>query len=168
MAGKQAGMAAGGKAVGGKVGGGSRLWVQGLVCGTVIAVAAPSVLLVAVLGLPGLLALLFDREPGRPIARNVLLFGAAVAMPSLAALWHAGRDWAACLDLLSDVGRVATAWALQAGGWLVGELAPLAVRAGMEATAAAQAARLRARRARYEEEGGLPPAPETGEPAAKG
>lgn len=136
----------------------SRLWLHGLLCGTLIAVAAPAALLAAVLGLPALLAWLCDRGSGRPTARNLGLAAAAISIPALAAFWHAGHDWAACLDLLSDPSRLALAWAVQAGFWLVGELAPLAIRLALDAGAAAQAARLRARRAEYEREWGLPPA----------
>lgn len=110
------------------------------------------------LGLPALLAWLCDRAPGRPIARNLGLAAAAVSIPALAALWHAGPSWAACLDLLANPSRLALAWALQAGFWLAGELAPLAVRLALDAAAATQATRLRARRAEYEREWGLPPA----------
>ncbi len=133
----------------------SRIWLQGLLCGTLIAVAAPAALLLAVLGLPALLAWLFDRAPGRPMARNLALAAAAASLPALAALWHAGHNWAACLDLLADPSRLALAWALQAGFWLLGELAPLAARLALDAAAAAQATRLRARRAEYEREWGL-------------
>ena len=136
---------------------GPRRWLQGLLCGTLIAFAAPAALLAAVLGLPALLASLFDREPGRPMARNLALAAAAVIAPSLAALWHAGHGWPACLDLLSEPTRLAIAWAVQGGFWLAGELAPLAVRLALDTAAAAQAARLRARRAQYEQEWGLPP-----------
>jgi hypothetical protein len=136
---------------------GSGLWLQGLVCGGVLAVAAPAVLLVVVLGLPALLAWASDREPGRPMARNVMLFAAALSVPALAALWQAGRGWSACLDLLSEPERLAAAWAAQAGAWLLGELAPLVLRLGMDAASRAQTTRLRARRARLEAEWGLPP-----------
>jgi hypothetical protein len=137
---------------------GSRLWLQGLLCGTLLAIAAPAALLAVVLGLPALLARLFERTPGHPMARNLALIAAAVTIPALAALWHAGHSWAACLDLLADLDRLAIAWAVQAGFWLAGELAPLAIRLALDAAAATQAVRLRARRAEYEQEWGLPPA----------
>lgn len=135
-----------------------RLWLHGLICGTLIAVAAPAALLVAVLGLPALLSWLVERTPGRPVARSLGLAAAAACIPALAALWHAGHSWAACLDLLADPRRLAVAWAVQAGFWLAGELAPLAVRLALDAAAAAQATRLRTRRAEYEQEWGLRPA----------
>jgi hypothetical protein len=92
------------------------------------------------------------------VARSLALAAAAASLPALAALWHAGHNWAACLDLLADPSRLALAWAVQAGFWLAGELAPLAARLALDAAAATQVARLRARRAEYEQEWGLSPA----------
>lgn len=133
-------------------------WLPGLACGIVLTVATPAALLVAVLCLPSLLAHILDREPGRPMARNVLLFGVVLAIPALVALWHAGRGWDASLALITQFDRLAAAWAMQAAGWLLGETAPLVVRLCLDGAARAQMSRLRARRARYEAEWGLPPA----------
>lgn len=133
-------------------------WLTGLACGIVLTLATPAALLAGVLCLPSLLAAILDREPGRPMARAVLLFGAVMTIPALAALWHAGRGWDASLALLSAPDRLAAAWAVQAGGWLLGETIPLVTRLCLDGAARAQSARLRARRARYEAEWGLPPA----------
>jgi hypothetical protein len=136
----------------------SRLWLHGLLCGAAVAIAAPAALLAAVLGLPALLAWLLGGARSRPLARGLALAATAAALPALAALWRAGITWPACLDLLSESRRLAFAWAMQAGFWLLGELAPLAIRLALDAAAARTAMRLRARRAAYEEEWGLPPA----------
>lgn len=136
--------------------GGGR-WLQGLACGAVLTLAAPSALLFAILALPTLLVWIIDRDPDKATARNVLLFAAAMALPSLAALWQAGRGWEASLDLLTQVNRLAAAWAVQAGAWLLSELAPVLIRLSLDLSANNQAARLRARRASLEADWGLPP-----------
>ena len=52
------------------------------------------------------------------------------------------------------------AWSLAAAGWLLAQIAPLLFRAGLEATALAQATRLKALRARIAEAWGLDQAPD--------
>lgn len=135
-----------------------RPWLHGLVCGAVITLAAPAALLLGVLALPALLAWLFGGTAGRPLARGVALAAVAVSLPALLALWQAGIGWGAALDLLAAPRRLALAWAAQAAFWLIGELAPLVIRATLEAGARREAARLGARRAEYERVWGLPPA----------
>ncbi|HEY0420005.1 MAG TPA: hypothetical protein VGC80_10850 [Acetobacteraceae bacterium] len=137
---------------------GSAIWVQGLACGALVTLAAPTAMLGGVLLAPGLLLLLFDREPGRAQARIVLLSGGALAASPLATLWRTGHDWPVALDLLSDLSVPVACWAAQAVGWMVGQLAPLGVRFVMDMRTRAQASRMRADRARLEEEWNLPPA----------
>jgi hypothetical protein len=136
----------------------SRPWLHGLLCGALVVLAAPVAMLAAVLGLPALLAWLLGGAQSRPLARTLGLAATAATLPALAALWRAGIGWSACLDLLAAPRRLAFAWALQAGFWLIGELAPLAIRLALDAAAAREAARLSARRAAFEEDWGLPPA----------
>ncbi len=57
-------------------------------CGGAIVVLSPDVAGAAlVLLLPGLLVLLFDPTPGRPIGRTILLFEAAGCVRPLASTW---------------------------------------------------------------------------------
>ena len=71
--------------------------------------------------LPALLALVLEREPGRPMTRTLLLFGVAGAWDSIAAFWPAGSlrgaDWTA----LADVHALVRAWLAQAVGCLLAE-----------------------------------------------
>jgi hypothetical protein len=131
------------------------LWLQGLVCGAMATLAAPTALLLAVLLGPALLALLFDREPGRPRVRGIALFCMAGAIAPLRALWSNGHSLAVTGALLSDPAVVATAWSAAALGWLLAEGTPLIVRAVLEAMSLTRTTRLQAERSRLIEAWGL-------------
>lgn len=124
----------------------SLVWLQGLGCGAVATLAPGFAVLLGLLLTPGLIALLFDREPGRPMARCVLLTGMAACIPPAEALWINGQTVAAALGLLGDFQVVGTAWSAAAAGWLLAELAPLGSRLVLESLARSRAARLRAQR----------------------
>lgn len=130
-------------------------WVQGLICGGLIAWLPATATLGAILFAPGLIAYLADRSPSRAVGRAVLLFGATIAPHSLIALWHAGNGMAASLGIAGDMRRIASAWSIQAAGWLLVELAPLLVRVVLDAKAQTRIAILRRRRVRLEDEWAL-------------
>ena len=132
----------------------SFVWLQGLACGAVVTLAPAAALLLGVLLGPAALALVLDPQPGRPVARAVLLCSAAACVEPLRALWAAGHTTQASLALLGDFGLVGTAWSAAAAGWLLVELAPVLTRVVLEAHSRAKAARLRAARARLGEEWG--------------
>ncbi len=129
------------------------VWMQGLACGTCVAVAPAACGLLAVLLAPAILALLFERTPGRPIARAVLLCGAAACVGPLMTMWQAGPGTG--FALLSDPGVVGTAWAACAGGWLLSQLLPIGIRGVLEAASLSRAVRLRAERERLAKAWGL-------------
>ena len=108
----------------------SLAWVQGLACGALVAMAPGFAVLGGVLGAPCWVALALDRAAGRPVLRSVALCNAAACVAPVRAFWAGGHG----LD---------AAWAV------VG--APLV----LEAAAAAQAVRLRARRAAVAKEWAL-------------
>jgi hypothetical protein len=137
---------------------GSAVWLQGLACGTVVAMATPTAVLGALLMVPGIGALLLERRAGRPAARVTLLCGAAAAAAPLTALWQAGLGVGGALATASDPAVLAGCWAAQAAGWLLAQLAPVLLRLAFDARAAAIAAGLRKERAHYEAEWGIPPA----------
>ena len=133
----------------------SLVWLQGLLCGAMATLATPTALLLGVLLGPALLAMLLDREPGRPRARSIALCSMAAAIDPLRTLWTAGHSMATATALLGNVRIVGMAWSAAAAGWLLAEVMPIAVRAALEALSIARAARLRAERARLVETWGL-------------
>jgi len=137
---------------------GSGLWWQGLVCGAAVTLATSCAVLAALLLAPGIAALVLEREPGRPAARVALICGVAMAAAPLVALWQSGQDVGGAMNAASDTAVLAGCWAAQGGGWLLAQLTPVVVRLILEAHARTQMALLRAERARYEDEWGIPPA----------
>jgi hypothetical protein len=105
--------------------------------------------------LPGLLAVLYDRQGGRPVARTVLLCGTAATVAPVLALWGAGNTMDGCLGLLGDLRVVGTAWSTAAAGWILAELAPVAATVVLEAVTQTRAARLRAARDKLVSEWGF-------------
>lgn len=135
----------------------SLVWLQGLACGALAALAPAVALMVGVLLGPGLVALALDSEPGKPVARAVLLCGLAACVDPVRALWSSGHGLTASVALAGDLRVVGSAWSAAAAGWLLAEIAPIVVRAMLEAGTLARATQLRAARARIAEEWGLPP-----------
>ena len=131
------------------------MWMQGLLCGGLVALLPPTALLLGALLGPALVALFLDGQPGKPIARSVLLCTLAACVKPVRVLWAAGHGMAASIALATDADIVGTAWAAAAAGWLLAELAPVAVRVVLEAVSLSQVARLRARRAAVAEQWGL-------------
>jgi hypothetical protein len=141
------------------------MWIQGLLCGGLVAMLPPTALLLGVLLGPALLGLFLDPQHGKPVARSILLCTLAASVKPVRLLWGAGHTMAASMALATDVDTVGTAWAAAAAGWLLAELTPVAVRVVLEAMSLSQAARLRAVRAALAEEwgldgGGQPPPPQ--------
>ncbi|MBN8925512.1 MAG: hypothetical protein BGO51_13710 [Rhodospirillales bacterium 69-11] len=138
----------------------SLVWLQGLACGALAALVPSLAVMIGILLGPGLVMLVLDQEPTKPVARAVLLCGVATVVDPIRALWSAGHGLDASLALAGDLRVVGTAWSAAAAGWLLAELAPVVVRAVLEAGGLARAAQLRAARARLAEEWGLPDAEE--------
>ena len=131
------------------------MWMQGLACGGLVALLPPAALLLGTLLGPALVALFLDAEPGKPIARSVLLCTLAACIKPVRMLWAAGHGMAASIALATDAEIVGTAWAAAAAGWFLAELSSVVARVVLEAISLSQAARLRARRAAMVEEWGL-------------
>jgi hypothetical protein len=134
----------------------SFVWVQGLLCGALATLAPPTALLLGVLLAPTVAALLLDYQPGRPRARSIALFGMAASVDPLRTLWTSGHNLATATSLLSNLQVIGTAWSAAAVGWLMVEVAPLAVRAVLEALSTTRVSRLQTERTRLIETWGLP------------
>lgn len=138
---------------------GSLLWLQGLICGAVVAVAPAVAALSVVLMLPGIIVLVVDGTPGKASARPVLLLGLATALRPLAEMWRNGQGIDRVAALAGDPQTLVVAWAVQGLAWLFVELAPLFIILTLEAAAQGRALRLRASRAGYERDWDVPPVP---------
>jgi hypothetical protein len=135
----------------------SLVWAQGLACGMAAALMPSVALVIAVLLGPGLVAIAMDHEPGKPVARAVVLCGLAACVEPVRALWASGHGLDIGMAVIGDPRVVGTAWSAAAGAWLLAEAAPIAVRMILEAASIARATRLRAARTKLAEEWGLPP-----------
>ena len=132
----------------------SLLWLQGLLCGVLAALATPTALLLAVLLAPGLLSVALDRAPGRPVARTLLLFGLSTTVLPLLTLWKAGHTMDVAMGLAFEPATLAASWAAAAAGWLLLQFFPLVVRLALESAALSRKHRLRQLRERSTEEWG--------------
>jgi hypothetical protein len=129
--------------------------MSGLACGVLVAIAPGVATVAAGLLAPGIVALKLDREPGRPVARTVITFGLAGCVQPVITLWNTGQSFDTAIAIVTDPTMIGTAWSLAAAGWLVTQVAPLVVRAVLEASALARTTRLRATRERIAEAWGL-------------
>ena len=138
-------------------GGGKRsfVWLSGLLCGAVAAVAPGASLLAGALLAPAIIALKMDHEPGRPIARTVLTFGLAGCVHPLTMLWNAGQSLGTAATIIADPLTIATAWGAAAAGWLLAQIMPLILRVVLEASTRTRASSLRATRSRLMQDWGL-------------
>jgi len=105
------------------------------------------------------LAIVLDREPGRPRGRSIALCSAAAAVSPLHTLWTTGHSLATASALLGNFRVITLAWSAAAAGWLLAEAIPLAVRAALEAASIARSANLRSERDRLIEAWGFEPPP---------
>jgi hypothetical protein len=133
----------------------SVVWLSGLACGILAAISPGIATVAAGLLAPGVVALRLDQEPGRPIARTVLTCGLAGCVHPVITLWNIGQSFETAIAIVSDPTTIGIAWSAAAAGWLLTQVAPLVVRAGLEAVALARSTRLRATRSRIAEAWGL-------------
>ena len=70
--------------------GSSLVWVQGLACGGMAALAPLAMAQVAALLAPALAALMMDKRPGKPVARVMLLFALAASVQPIRVAWATG------------------------------------------------------------------------------
>jgi hypothetical protein len=139
-------------------------YVQGMVAGAAAVLAPPTGLLLGVLLAPGLIAIMVDQRPGKPIARTVLLFGMAATISPLRSLWQLDHSMPVALALLGQPAVLAVSWMAAAFGWLLTELVPLLVGLSVSLRLRDQQTKLQRRRKALEKEWGLPAASAAAEP----
>lgn len=111
--------------------GSSLVWVQGLACGGMAALAPLAMAQVAALLAPALAALMMDKRPGRPVARVMLLFALAASVQPIRVAWATGAE--PTLDRVLDPTAAIGAWLAAAAGWLLAQIVPLFVGAVVDA-----------------------------------
>lgn len=139
-------------------------WLLGLVCAALAVLAAPIALLLIGLLAPAGIALLAERRQG---ARPLLLLGLACSVQPLIEFWHANAGQGAAVSWQGGLFRIgllqinsasdaamqgladniATAWIVQAAGWLFLQAAPLLIGIVIDAMAMKRVDRLRQARA---------------------
>ncbi|MBV9786047.1 MAG: hypothetical protein JO264_19775 [Acidisphaera sp.] len=95
--------------------------------GALATLATPMAILLLFLLWPGVLALVLDRAPGRPVARAMLFCGLAASIAPARRLWSGGMDMQLGLRLLGEPRVLVLAWGACFGGWLLAELVPVLV-----------------------------------------
>lgn len=137
----------------------SLIWLQGLLCGALVALApSMAVLLAAFLG-PAIAAAMFDREPGKPRARAAFLLTAASCIEPIQNLWNGSGDMVTVLSLALAPNTLLRTWILRtwipAGtGWALAELGPIVFRAAVTFNDRRRRSRLEALREKLKEEWG--------------
>lgn len=149
---------------GAKAPGRSMLWVQGLACGLLLAMAAPLALVLGVALAPSLLWAAFAPASAQGTGRVMLVYAVAALAPFTTTLWDVAQSWPAAQMLLEGMRVPALAWAAQGGGWLLGQVAPLVARMVLDARVGVRAARLREARERLRAEWGMDDGPVGEEP----
>jgi len=131
-------------------------WLGGVLCGAVATLAPAVALCAGVLLLPGLLAWLLDRMPGRHMSHAVLGFGGAAAVFPLLGIWRQGGGFDQAIRLLADPTTLSIGWLAGAFGWSLSVLLPLGVRIWLDQRARGRARALRAARRRHAQDWSLP------------
>lgn len=133
------------------------MWLQGLACGGLAALVPGIAFQVGTLLLPAIVALMLDREHGKPIARAVLLCTLAASVEPMRGLWNSAQGGDLGFSLVPDLHAVTLTWGAAAGGWLLTQIIPVAVSMVLDTKADRRSAELREARARLIEEWGLEP-----------
>jgi hypothetical protein len=136
----------------------SMLWVQGLVCGALLAFATPTALVLGVLMAPALICLLAERGPRHGIARAVALCCGAACLAPVWHLWMSDNGMGTALSILAEPLAVVLAWGSGACAWALCQLLPVLVRTAWDAKEAARAKAIQKQLALYREEWDFPEA----------
>ncbi len=111
----------------------SWFWLQGVVCGVAAAVAPGTAVLLAILLGPGFITYATAQGRTRPIARAMIMMGAATVFMPLRLLWEQGGSLDAALDLLGDPTRPLLSWVASGAGWSIAQVTELATQFALNA-----------------------------------
>jgi hypothetical protein len=135
--------------------GGLLVLMLALAGGGLIALSPDIALPMAVLLLPGLLALLLDRTPGCSVARAILLFQAAASVHPVMDAWYRCTGIDGCMSYLAEWPTVLRVWLAAAAAWVITQLLPLGLKVLDDYRLRYRRAVLAARRDALAEEWGL-------------
>lgn len=99
-----------------------------LAAGGLIALSPDIALPLAVLLLPGLLALIVDRTPSCGVARAILLFQGAACVHPVSEAWYRCAGIDGCMSYLTEWSTVVWVWLAAAAAWLVVQTVPLGLK----------------------------------------
>jgi len=111
-----------------RLGGGLVILILGLAYGCVVALSPDIAAAILVLQVPGLIALLLDRTPGRAVARTMLLFQGAASVHPVISIWYQCEGVRACVALTSERRTLLLVWLAAAGGWVLTQTLPLVLK----------------------------------------
>jgi hypothetical protein len=123
--------------------------------GALIAMSPDIALPLAVLLLPGLIALMFDRSHGCGVARAILLFQGAACVHPVMGAWYRCAGIDGCMGYLADWQSILPAWLAAAAGWTMSQVLPLGLKMLDDYRLRYRGAALAARRQALVEEWGL-------------
>lgn len=130
----------------------SLIWLQGLLCGALVALAPSMAVLLAVFLGPAIAAAMFDREPGKPRARAAFLLTASSCIEPVQNLWSGSGDMGTVLSLAPNT--LLRTWIAAGTGWALAELGPIVFRAAVTFNDRRRRSRLEALREKLKEEWG--------------
>jgi len=112
----------------GRGAGGLIVLLLALAGGGLIALSPDIALPLAVLLLPGLLALILDRTPGCGVARAILLFQGAACVHPVIDAWYRCDGIDGCMSYLAEWPAVIRVWLAAAGAWVAIQVLPLGLK----------------------------------------
>lgn len=129
------------------------MWLQGMACGGMAALAPVATSQVLMLLAPGLVFLILDEQEGKPVARAMLMFGLAASTEPIRSAWITGSElgW----DRVMDTQAIMMAWLAAAIGWLLANALPVLIGLAVDASHQARAEALRDTRATLVRDWGL-------------
>jgi len=112
----------------GRGAGGLIVLLLALAGGGLIALSPDIAVPLAVLLLPGLLALILDRTPGCGVARAILLFQGAACVHPVIDAWYRCDGIDGCMSYLAEWPAVIRVWLAAAGAWVAIQVLPLGLK----------------------------------------
>jgi hypothetical protein len=135
--------------------GGLIVLLLALAGGGLIALSPDIALPMAILLLPGLVALVLDRTAGCGVARAILLFQGAACVHPVMSAWYRCAGVDGCMGYLAEWSSILPVWLAAAAAWVLTEILPLGLKLLGDARVRQRGVALLVRREELVEEWGL-------------